>query len=248
MATQRHLENAPITEALIDLRVKLPANVKTGAFLDLGATLHDRYPNTQEGRIVQSGFEVKAGEGPLTFAKDKGIHGYLFSSADGLNVAQFRLDGYTFNRLRPYTSWESVFPEAWSLWQLYSERTSPEFVSRVAVRYINRLELPLPIQDLSRYLTAPPEVPEGLPQTMSGFLTRVVIQEPDTSLAANITQSLEGGEGQYVTIILDIDVYKTEQFEVRDERIERTFKQLRNLKNRIFFSSITEETMGLFER
>ncbi len=41
---------------------------------------------------------------------------------DRLNVAQFRRDGFTFNRLRPYTKWEEIRPEALRLWQLYTAK------------------------------------------------------------------------------------------------------------------------------
>ena len=40
------------------------------------------------------------------------VDGYVFTSADGKQVVQYRLDGFTFSRLRPYTRWEEVFAEA----------------------------------------------------------------------------------------------------------------------------------------
>ncbi len=66
----------------------------------------------------------------------------MYVSEDEVKLVQFRLDGFTFNRSKPYTSWEQVFPEAFGLWKEYVSLAAPEFVNRIAVRYINRLDLP----------------------------------------------------------------------------------------------------------
>ena len=66
-----------------------------------------------------------------------GPDGYLFTSVDGRQVVQARLDGFTFSRLKPYDKWESLRDEARELWQHYVQIASPETVTRVALRYIN---------------------------------------------------------------------------------------------------------------
>ena len=43
MAEVRHLNNAPITEAIIDFRVKLPSEFKVEAFLELKKTMKGYY-------------------------------------------------------------------------------------------------------------------------------------------------------------------------------------------------------------
>ena len=108
--------------------------------------------------------------------------------------------------------------------------------------------MPSPTKDFSQYLNAPPTIPPDLPKDMNSFLTRIVIHEPKLKVAANITQALEPGkEPGQIVIILDIDVYKKQEFEINDQTLWSTFADLRNLKNQIFFSSITEETARLFE-
>ncbi len=247
MASPRHLDHAPITEAIIDFRVKLPKDFEVEQLATLKDKLRDRYPKVEEHRLVRGIFELKAGR-PASRSADLGLRGFLFRSGDLLSVAQFTIDGFTFSRLRPYTSWEDIFPEARKLWSLYVETASPEFITRVAARYINHLNVPSPTKDFSQYLNAPPTIPPDLPKDMNSFLTRIVIHEPKLKVAANITQALEPGkEPGQIVIILDIDVYKKQEFEINDQTLWSTFADLRNLKNQIFFSSITEETARLFE-
>jgi uncharacterized protein (TIGR04255 family) len=247
MATPRHLAHAPITEAIIDCRIKAPVGFKVDSFQSLKAKVGDDYPIVGERRGFEA--EVRFEGGQLSqSAKQRGMVGLIFRSKGGENVTQFRIDGFTFSRLSPYTSWENIFPEAFRLWKMYVDIVAPDFITRIAVRYINRLRIPLPLGDFSEYLCSPPVVPPGLPRQVATFLTRIVIPELDFSADATITQALERpADPNFVTIILDIDVYRGRQYEVDDEKMRSEFEELRQLKNRIFFSSITEKTAGLFE-
>jgi uncharacterized protein (TIGR04255 family) len=250
MAKQRHLKNAPIVEAIIDFRAKLSSNFDVTGFAALKETLHVDYPKMEERREFAAGLELTGKQVQQIF-EDKGLHGYLFRSDDDKNVAQFRRDGFTFSRLRPYTEWETVLAEAKRLWGLYSEKASPELIARIAVRYVNQITIPLPISDFADYLTAPPRVPEALPLEVSHFMTRVVVCDAATDIRANIMQALQPGtKPEYATIILDVDVY--EQYEqseggFEEGKIWQEFERLRELKNRIFFDSISEKTARLFE-
>ena len=248
MAKYRHLDNAPITEAIIDLRVRLTSEFQIEKFSSLREMLHDQYTDVEERRLIKGAFGMEAGKPVVQPPEDKGIETYLFKSADNTKVAQFRKDGFTFSRLKPYTNWEDISAEAKELWKLYVEKASPEVVTRIAVRYINQLNIPLPINDFARYLTAPPMVPENVPQDVSAFLSKVVVHDMEQDIAANITQALQGiSRPDHAIIILDIDVYKQSVAGFKDSDIWLTFEQLRDLKNRIFFDSISEETVSVYE-
>lgn len=247
MAKQRHLNNAPIVEAIIDFRVKLPSGYNVAEFSSLKEKLGNSYPQVQESRAFESGVRVKDKQ-IEQILKDRGLRGYAFKSVDGKNVGQFREDGFTFNRLTPYTNWETVLAEAKRLWALYVEIAQPKLVTRLATRYINRMDIPLPIGDFNQYLTAPPSIPKNLPQGVSHFLTRVTIRDPELDMTAHVIQALEkSSKPDHVAIILDIDVFKQMEAGFGESDIWPTFENLRNLKNRIFFASITEETARLFE-
>jgi len=245
MARQRHLKKAPITEALIDLRVILPSDFDAQEFSKLSDQLSAKYPKKEPRKHIRSSFGMREGKpftGPI---EDKGIDAYYYKSEDERNIVQFRSDGFTFNHLHPYTKWESVISEARNMWELYCSVAKPEQITRIAVRYINRLELPLPIE-FERYLTAPPKIPDSLPQELSGFLTRILISED--AITANIVQSLgRSTKTDHGVIILDIDVFEVQASGFAEDNVWSKFEQLRKFKNRIFFKSITEETVRLYK-
>lgn len=245
MAKYTHLENAPITEALIDIRVKMREDLTVEQLESIYNSISGQYPDKKVRHKWEGKFEFKKGELPVSLGTET-IDGYIFTSTDQKQIFQARLDGFTFSRLKPYETWERLRDEAYRLWQKYREVVSPE-ITRVALRYINKMEFPLPIKDFSDYLTAAPIVPEGLPQGVSSFLTRVVIHEPSIDAAAIITQALEQVVNpNLVPLILDIDVFKQKSEGISEKDAWDTLEKLRHFKNKIFFESITEKAKEIF--
>jgi len=241
------LRNAPITEAIIDIRIKLKEDFEVERFLTLYDAISGQYPEKKTRHKWEGRFEFKKGEGPISSGSET-IDGYIFTSADAKQVFQARIDGFTFNRLRPYEKWETFRDEAFRLWKLYRDLVSPEIL-RVAVRSINKFDIPLFPQltlDFNEYLTAAPLVPEGLPQGVNSFLTRVVIYDPGLDATAIITQAFEQiVDPKFLPIILDIDVFQQKEV-ISEEEAWQALEELRHFKNKIFFASITDKAKELF--
>ena len=244
MPEPRHLKNAPITEALVDFRVA-PA-VELPQMTVAHEQIRDRYPLTEERNLFEG--EVRLAEGKLKAnTKSLGLHGYFFRTEDKVTVVQFRNDGFTLNRLKPYTKWEEVFPEAMRLWDVYIQLSGVKSVARLALRYINHLRLPLSEgDDFSKYLLAPVEVPERIPQSVSEFRTRYTAHDNELKISVHVTQRLKSGEPHI--LLLDIDAFKMGPFRPDDKaEIERSLEALHDLKNRVFFNMVNEECLQLFQ-
>lgn len=241
-----NLSNAPIQEALVDLRCKLPDGFGVSAFDDLRVKLGDSYPDQKPRRVFKAQFGVR-GEEAFAATEDAVVDGYLLKTADGKKIAQFRLDGFTYNWLRPYESWESLRLEAMSRWEDYVSVVTPEEVTRIALRYINRFSIELPTE-LSTVLRVPPELPPEVPNRLVQFLSRWVVDDAETNARCHITQSSEDSkEANRIDIILDIDCFVTGTPGFPLENLWDHLDELSVLKNRIFFNSLTSEALEMFE-
>lgn len=239
-----HYENAPITEALIDIRVELPVNV-TG--LELLETIHDRvragYPGKKK-RIYVAG-RFSAGDEVGASASQMPM-GFSFSSDDGKQVFQARRDGFTFSRLRPYFSWHELRDEARRLWDIYREVVNPEKITRVAVRYINQIDIPMSPIEYKDYFRTTPEVSPDLPQALSGFFMQLQFPQTDFDGLLILTQTSAPPPSPTMTsVILDLDVYKQTEM-ASDRDIWGLLETLRDRKNMFFEGCITERTRALF--
>lgn len=242
----KHLPNAPIREALVDLQVSLPPEATLTLLDTCHSSLSKKYPIKKPIKIGTFGVNWEENQPPKT-SVEHSLLGYRYETEDHSRVLQIRTNGFTFSRIENYTTWEDMIEEARATWQVYAKAASPQSISRVATRYINVMRLPLPIEDFGDYLTAPPRVPRELPQEISSFLSRIVL--PNTSIEAVgiVTQALERIESEVAPIVLDIDTFVAKQFDTDGEDFWNCLELLREFKNRIFFGSITEKAGGLFE-
>jgi uncharacterized protein (TIGR04255 family) len=248
MATPQHLRKAPIIEALIDIRVERIRTVTHETFRSVVPLLADRYPNAKNLGAATAMIRIQGGSKVTTEVEQLGIQGVRLDSADEKTVVQFRADGFTVNRLKPYEDWRALWEEAKRLWPMYVDHVQPAVATRLALRYINELQLPLePREDFDLYLTAPPNVPAGLPQDLSEFATRVHLHHP-SDLHALVTQRFAVSKNVEapVKVLLDIDAYRIGRFEIDINSIEPVFEQLHTFKNSIFFSYITDRTVALY--
>lgn len=243
MIAPRHFPKAPIKEALIDIQVVLPENSTLEALNSKYVKITDAYPKHETLQRGQFGWQLNRGKTVQATVDDVG---YRYTSSDGKHVVQFRRDGFTFSRLEPYDKWEQMRDEAARLWEHYISACTPTLITRVATRYVNVMKIPLRAE-LKQYLTAPPQIPEELNQELSSFLTRIEIREPSIEARGFLTQALESAQDEHAPILLDIDVFMNRQFEVDDETYWTCLEQLRNFKNIVFFESITEQAVELFQ-
>jgi uncharacterized protein (TIGR04255 family) len=247
MPAPRHLREAPITEAIIDVRVKARSGFQPREFEKIKPEVSRLFPESEEQTGGVFTFQLAPTGVQPPVVQDLGFQGYVFRTTDKKLLAQFRADGFTLNRLRPYTSWEELFPIALDLWKLYCSAASPEGVSRLAVRYINRIVLPSDLGEFSRYLRAAPVVPEELPQTVTAFQSRTTIQDTGRGLAAHVAQAFGTDAESQKTLILDIDAFCEGAWAPSDPEIAGIFGRLREFKDLIFFNSLTDETLRQFE-
>ena len=78
---------APIKEAVLDLRVELPPTVSLDQLSTFQERIRGRYPQKRERKHWEAtlGFNEGGLQAPVSKG---GVDGFLFSSADGLNIVQ----------------------------------------------------------------------------------------------------------------------------------------------------------------
>ncbi len=238
------LANAPIHEALIDIQVK-PSKGINFKDINLYDKIKDKYPIENILKTVKGEFPIDPESGKPEFINID--RGFRYSSKDGFDIFQSRIDGFTLSRLKPYKTWEVLKEEGLRLWKLYREVVDPTVV-RIALRYINKIVLPLPIDDFGEYFMKPPEIPDNLPQGLSSYLNRLVIHDSIIGANAIITNSMEPITNlDNISIIFDIYVYKKKQEGFEEEEIWETLDNIRDFKNNIFYNSITDKLLEILK-
>lgn len=241
----KHYPKAPITEAVIDLRVELPPDVSAGSLERAHEGEEVRYPIVEPlmSNVGQMVF------GPQASASASSTPtGFLFRSADKKQIYQARLDGFTMSRLAPYERWEEFCSEGRRLWNIYRSVAQPSKVVRAAVRYINRINIPLPVSDFGDYLRTVPQVSTDLPQGLSGYFMQLVLPLSDIKGYVLINETIvEPASPNVVSIVLDLDIFRTDNLPSDENEIWALLEQFRHVKNNVFERCITGKARELFK-
>lgn len=262
MTSFEHLPRAPIVEAVLDLWTR-PLEGGVGSLASFAAAVQARFPKTEK-RVAQSVILSPIAGAQST---EPEVVALLCRSDDDLDIVQARVDGFSANRLRPYLDWEALRSIAQEYWPKYRALARVDEIERIGIRYINQFELPIPDGDLreetiARFLTVRPSSlgrieklkPEGFflrtafrPQPhVEGVLTMLTnIENPGLNVsqgpAADARIGLPG-----VPFVIDIEFRMTGPWGADAAGVWEGFELLRELKNEVFFASITDQLKEVF--
>jgi uncharacterized protein (TIGR04255 family) len=247
MPTRRHYTNAPITEALIDLRVTYGQGMSLEMLKRFGAEIRSEYPNEATRDLFRGQITLDP-SAPAAHSSRSTI-GYIFHSADRRQAVQARMDGFTFSRFPPYEDWDHLVEETKRLWSLFVKVVRPVTVIRVAVRYINQIDLPLKEGSLrfEDYLRTFPASGVEENVELEQFYVRLVMPQKDIAAKLTLTEALLPPQGSHIGVILDVDLYRENvTLDVRSDEIWAILDSFRERKNRYFEASITDASRELF--
>lgn len=244
------LENAPIIEAVLDIDCDLPPSLD---ILTLEAAARDRflgdYPICETRYLFQHEFETKP-SGASRTSTHQAVQGFMFRQEDGKQIVQVRAEGFSFNRLAPYSTFSNYLPAIAYAWKAFAEIASPVTVRTIRLRYINRILLPLNNHEveLEDYLSLAPKLPDPESMTFVGFLNQSIAVEKRTGNEVNTTLTTQPVEDGRLPILFDIIVASNQSVAPTDwPEIESCIIALRNLKNRVFKDTLTDKCLTLFQ-
>ncbi len=243
------LSNPPIVEAVLDIECDLPPGFQIVEFQDRALSVfRDSYPKLRTQLLQEHQIAMKPGELPALSVKH-GVQALQFLQNDEKQLVQVRIQGFSFNRLAPYTSLDDYLPEIERTWGLYADLVKPVQVRQIRVRYINRILLPMTDRrvELDHYLTVAPRSPDEDRLELAGFLSQQVAIETATGNQVNTVLTAQPPEDGKLPVIFDNSAVNNEPCEPDSwPQILQRIEALRVLKNHVFKRTLTEPCLALF--
>lgn len=245
------LRNAPIIEAVLDVDCDLPPGFDLAAIEGASRErFRDQYPKFRTLFVQEHKIEANA-EAPLKMSVRRGVQAFQFKQDDEKQLVQVRSQGYSFNRLAPYSTLDEYLPEIERTWRLYLDVVSPVQVRVIRLRYINRILLPMEggKVDLDDYLKTGPRLADEDGLGLITFLNQYTAVETVTGHQINVVLTSQPPEGGTLPIIFDLSVANPLALETTDwPRMLAIILSLRVLKNRIFVNTLAERCIKLFQQ
>lgn len=244
------LARAPIVEAVVDIDCDMPPELQI-AELEGAAreSFQSRYPKVRTQFIEHHKIEPRT-DAPPKMSVKRGVQALHFCQDDEKQLVQLRREGFSFNRLAPYSTLDAYLAEIERTWRLFVQIVAPVQTREIRLRYINRILLPGEggRVDLEQYLQIGPRLPDEDRLTFMGFLNQHAAVEASTGNEVNIILTSQPEEQGKLPIIFDITAGKAESLEPNDwVGISSRIQSLRDLKNHIFQGTLTQQCLNLFQ-
>lgn len=242
--TFARLTKSPLVEAVLHIQGH-PTNEIVPA--DLRASLDQELTGyTFANELLECTNEITFGKGgPQNTQTKTDWKGLRYQSADKKQVILFNKDGLVFSRLKPYLSWETFVGQGLAAWQVFKRLAQPDLVRRIGLRMINRIPVPVPEFQIEDYLETAPRTPKGFDFPYQNFMHHETLAVPDTPFRVNVVKAImpaaKGEPGP--AIIIDIDTFVTPNEMVEDGGLSDLLVDMRWIKNKIFFGTVTAKTL-----
>ncbi|QLE55979.1 TIGR04255 family protein [Nostoc sp. TCL26-01] len=247
--TRRQYPNPPIEEAVCEFRFAPGQRwnlTVPGLFYE---RIRDTYPGEpRQQNLIQAELQIEpAPDNPeLAFRHD--FIKLLFQSADTKKLVGVGANLLSIHSLRPYEGWENFSERISKAFHTYLDVAKPVGVTRIALRYINKVAVAVNREiELSEYFTVYPQLPDGVPSRISGFLTRTESIYEDIPIRLVITLSDDLPPAGQVMFTLDLEA--SQEWLEKPLAIESALSSLYELKQRegqAFENLITDRTRELF--
>lgn len=243
------LPRSPIIEAVLDIDCDMPSKFDLSSLEpQLRDSLRAKYPKFRKQLFEQHRFESKPDSLPAHSAT-KGVQALQFLTEDERQVVQFRSQGFSFNRLEPYSTLDHYIDEIRSGWEIFLKVAAPSQIRAVRLRNINRILLPLMNGrvEAENYLKNIPGVADQK-LVLVGFFVQYGAIEKESGFTTNVVIAAQPVENDKAPIILDITAQWAGRAIVENwPWLLEQVMSLRSLKNRVFSNSLTPQCLNLFQ-
>jgi uncharacterized protein (TIGR04255 family) len=178
--------------------------------------------------------------------------GYRLASHDQASVAIVNQASLAAASLAPYPGWGELRERLKIIlqtWNSISPRFEPQ---RIGVRTINRIDIPQELStplELRDYIIFRPVADAVTLEPLVGYFLQATFKTAINRWSATINSTMLVPPPllRYHSVLLDIDIFRTEDVPMNEKALWPIMEEAHSLKNDIFERCITDKTRGLFQ-
>lgn len=257
-AMNKRYRNPPIQEALCEFRfapsrdwdLTIPGKLHNEVIREYGA-------QPQEQRVLQATLKTSEDGSPEMQAHEE-IAKLMLINGDGTRMIGVGRDIVSVHMMEPYqtpnspekSGWKEFQPRIKQALNAYWHVAAPLGVTRIGVRYINRISVPERVSSIKSYLKtlvkcAPPDIGD-FPGTMNNMTSRVEYN-CGNNVTLVLSQYLIRPESAPLNFFLDIDViWNTSGEPITPEGAHTKTDLLKQQENEVFEALITNKAREHF--
>jgi uncharacterized protein (TIGR04255 family) len=174
--------------------------------------------------------------------------GYRLASLnDQVDIVAVTNSRFSVSRLAPYDGWDAFRGRAIRAWGKWKDIAGYRRISRIGVRYINRIDIPTADGriDLSDYFALKLDIPQPPFPLLTTHTTQAIFQTTDFQITVHLAV-VPPVLINHLSYALDFDFGRNVKVPQSDDEIWHLIDGVREQKNMLFEGSITDRTRALF--
>lgn len=244
----KNLNNPPVAVALLQIKYNV-GQFDLKSFLEFDLQLKKEFPIRKEN--LQVGIDLGKTSIPLGVSKvsatsNATLTGYIYASKDQKRKIELLSDGVTYIDETSYQGWDLFKKKALNVLTILSPLLQTIEIKRTSIRFVNRiplLEFNKPTDYINIIISSVHSDSQPYPLRQYGF--RLTMDIPDSDIYSIVNHNIESVPENKYLYTLDIDVLDKQCLIFDLGTISDNIEKLREVKNTIFFDSLTEKTLDL---
>ncbi|MCA8992513.1 MAG: TIGR04255 family protein [Planctomycetaceae bacterium] len=229
------LERAPIVEAVIQWKAVPSVELQEEALRNQLATAFQEY-GIERQRDIHAIFKESPSGSEMGHSWI--WQGFRLTKLSGDKpefVAQFTRKGLVFSQLAPYRNWEGFIGEANRFWSEFRDVCRPTQIDGISTRFISQV-LVSNADEAGEYIEVAAQPLKQIGISTSNFFHQDKAELRGVPYNVTLVRAVQAGkDADRSLLIVDIDVSTREPL-VEFDAAEQTLRELRFIKNEIFFT------------
>jgi len=235
----------PIVEAILEFQFE--QEIAYERVQKASAKFSRSYPISETEFEIQGNIEL----GSQRVDLNQRPVGVKLSSSDRAKLTLARVKSFSIAELAPYSGWDVFLQTAKTNWEIWRKAIGSQQISRIGMRYINRIDIPNDGKGImpSRYVTMFPPKPGFGPDQIDFYTMQVQMPVGHDSLQVTInTATVASPIPNANSLLLDLDLYTTVDIPRREDHLWEKVGAMRVQKNAVFEACITDDSRELFRQ
>jgi uncharacterized protein (TIGR04255 family) len=233
----------PLKEAILEVMIDTEDKNTMPLVEQFKDLINNQFPKQQPIVRFKAQFDL-SNKSESQFSETSSHGGYRMLSEDEKSILIVNENTLTMSAVNmSYTSWDNFFPERFSLLNTFLDLFKPNKISRVSLRFIN--EISFKEQEDTSGFKSLINIPDTWEFPLTGSLTQVTLEKAEQNLTGSIREIIQPGDTD-LTIFVDIDTQAHDAKSINDDLL-KTFLNLRDFKNEIFFTIVSGELLKKFQ-
>jgi len=233
--------NPTIQEAVCEIHFRLPDGVawKPSLFTELFKRIQSEFPELEP--VAQIGLQVQLEPSGVGHTLLPMQHQIRYKHASRNLLLQMSERTLAVNVMPKYPGWTQIRKDILDAWAAAREVIKPASITRIGLRYINRIDRSHPNEPPGDWLAPSDYIPKVVLSSLPGFLSRLEARTTrDSKRIVTLGEITRPNSTQDVeAILLDIDCIVVKDIGVDDQAIVEEITVLHDAAWEIFSVSIT---------